>query len=242
MATLLAATLLLTSAPAALAADTTPPTMAAPQVQFVTGWTHGTTYTPVWVTYWASDASGIHHYVVQQSTDYGAWSTAASTTARGVGRWVLHPHYYRFRAAAMDYAGNWSAWAYSPTVRVLGYQESNPQIKHSAGWVYHRMEGAMGGYTKVWKTEGQWFSFTFTGRAVAWIAPKYWAAWSGDVYVDGVFAARVNLYSNTTYPRNLVFTRLWSTSGTHTVLVRVTPGGLNGFHPNVDLDAFVVLR
>lgn len=59
------------------------------------------------------------------------------------------------------------------------------------------------------------------------------------VYVDGVYATTVDLYSTTTTYRSVAFARTFSTYGTHTVkLVVVGTAG----RPTVILDAFALIR
>ena len=60
-----------------------------------------------------------------------------------------------------------------------------------------------------------------------------------DVYVDGAFVQTVDLYSATTTAQAIVFRRNWTTSGAHTIEIRVQ--GTAG-RPKVDVDAFIRLQ
>ncbi len=59
------------------------------------------------------------------------------------------------------------------------------------------------------------------------------------MYVDGTYVQTVDLYSSSTLSRQVVFSKSWATSGSHTLEVRVL--GTSG-RPRVDVDAFVVLQ
>ena len=56
------------------------------------------------------------------------------------------------------------------------------------------------------------------------------------MWVDGVLAATINLRSSKTLYRQLVFSRHFTTLGTHTIEMRPAGGG------RVYLDAFLVYR
>ncbi len=88
------------------------------------------------------------------------------------------------------------------------------------------------------KIPGAKAKLSFTGRNVAWGAPKSAVRGQAEVWVDGVKETTVDLYSSTTLARRVVFSKSWAFSGSHTVEVRVL--GTAG-RPRVDVDAFVVL-
>jgi hypothetical protein len=59
------------------------------------------------------------------------------------------------------------------------------------------------------------------------------------VYVDGSYATTIDTYAADWSARQVVWSRTWAGSGSHTVkLVVVGTAG----RPRVDLDAFLVLR
>ncbi len=89
------------------------------------------------------------------------------------------------------------------------------------------------------KTSGATAKLSFTGRNVAWVAPKSSTRGKADVYVDGAYVQTVDLYSSSTLSRQVVFSQSWATSESHTLEVRVL--GTSG-RPRVDIDAFVVLQ
>ena len=59
------------------------------------------------------------------------------------------------------------------------------------------------------------------------------------VYVDGVYRGTIDMRSSVSVARKVVYARHWTTSGTHTIELRVA--GTSG-RPSVSLDGFVVLR
>ena len=70
---------------------------------------------------------------------------------------------------------------------------------------------------------------------IAWVSRKGPNRGQARVYVDGVLAATVNLYQTTYVSKVVVFTKTWSTSGTHTI--KIVALGTAG-HPRIDLDGF----
>ena len=65
-----------------------------------------------------------------------------------------------------------------------------------------------------------------------------WGAAPEDsrVYVDGAYLQTIDLSALSTSPRRIVFSRIWSSPGTHRLTIRVAGGG------PVSIDLFVVLR
>lgn len=190
---------------------------------------------------WSATGNVITRYQLQQSTDYGAYTslTLPSAATASTTRWLRLGHNYRFRVRAMDRAGNWSGWAYGPRFTTSTYQESSGAISYSGAWRRVSLSGASGGYVKYCAVAGSTAKFAFTGRNVAWVAHKSASRGSARVYVDGGYVTTVSLRSAATYTRRVVFTRGWASSGFHTLQVRVV--GTEG-HPRVDIDAFAVLR
>jgi hypothetical protein len=228
---------------AVLAADADPPVMtAAPTASLIVGSKLGTWLVPArisWAAYDALDTTPTYH--VQRSTDGGGWVNVATTTAKTYTQQLDRGHKYRFRAYAVDDANNWTGWSYGPVFVAGGYAENSGSVSYTSGWTRRSMAYAYGGSVKTAKTAGATASFTFYGRAVAWIAPKYWSGWMADVYVDGTYVGKVDLYSGSAAYRVVVFSKMWTTNGTHTIKVKVS-ASVNPYHPNVDIDAFIVLR
>jgi hypothetical protein len=150
-------------------------------------------------------------------------------------------HTYQFAARAKNASGQWGAWSYSALFSVGEYQENylttNPTLTGS--WTRTAWTPASDGFLTISSTAGDRAKFTFTGTSVAWIATRAVNRGQADVYVDGIYMTRVDLYSATTSAQAVAYTRSWSTSGTHTLEIRVVG---TAARPKVDIDAFVRLR
>jgi hypothetical protein len=169
-----------------------------------------------------------HAAVYLGGTSFHSWTILAASG-----------HTYRFRVYAVDRASNASLSIYSAIVRVAVYQDSNAAVHFSSGWHQAASVSYYGGTARYTTVPNAAASLTFTGRSVAWTAVLATNRGSARVYVDGHLIATVNLNAASTTVRRIVFTRTWSTSGTHTI--RIVALGTSG-HPRVDVDAFLVLR
>jgi hypothetical protein len=78
--------------------------------------------------------------------------------------------------------------------------------------------------------------WTFTGREVSWISARGTGRGSARVYVDGKYAATVNLRTGTAGGRQVVFRKIFTSTGSHSISIRPTGSG------RVDLDGFLALR
>jgi subtilisin family serine protease len=214
----------------------------APAQSFVPSSTLGNKI-PIKLSWTATDSggSGVARYQLQQSTNGGAYSNVSlpSSTTTDISL-DLRPNYtYRFRVAAQDRAGNWTSWAEGPSFNVSAYQENNTAISYSDTWWRSRLRGAYGRYVKYANTSAATARFTFTGSAVAWVAPKARDRGQVEVYVDDVYQTTVDLYSYHTYKRQVAFAKGdLDPSASHTIELRLL--GTEG-RPRVDVDAFVVL-
>ena len=82
-------------------------------------------------------------------------------------------------------------------------------------------------------------SYTFTGRAVAFVTTRAASRGAVKIYIDGVLATTFDCYAASSTFRYVAFARTWTSSGTHTIkLVIVGTAG----RPRVDLDAIEVMR
>jgi hypothetical protein len=210
----------------------------APNVQILTGTSAAI---PLRISWSATDTSGIASYKLQQSTDGAAFSavTLNSPTDTVITVFRAPTHTYQFRVRATDTKGNTSAYAPGPTMTLLTRQETSTAITYVGTWTAHSYSDAYGGALKYATSSTARATFTFSGRSVAWVSPMASNRGIADVYVDGVFVQSVDLFSSTTKPRMIVFTRSWSTSSAHTLQIRVK--GTAG-RPRVDVDAFVFLK
>lgn len=218
--------------------EATPPSVTPPALAMATAGQLDTTIVPVVVAWSAADPSGVAKVELQQSKNGGAWSsvTLPSGSATSVTLWRAPGDTFRYRARATDSLGNTSAWAAGPTAKVMAKQEGSAAVAYSGTWSSSSVSSAYGGGLKHATTSTARARFTFTGRSVAWVAPRAANRGRADVYVDGVFVTTVDLYSATSLPRSVVFSRTWASSGPHTLQIRVkaTSG-----RPRVDVDGFV---
>jgi hypothetical protein len=94
---------------------------------------------------------------------------------------------------------------------------------------------ASGGTTTYATASGARARTTFSGRAIALVAPVGPTRGSAKIYVDGVYAATVSFKASAGKSRVVMYTRTFTTFGRHTIEVRLTGTG------RVDVDAFVIL-
>ncbi|HEX6868506.1 MAG TPA: S8 family peptidase, partial [Candidatus Limnocylindrales bacterium] len=224
------------------ALDDTPPVAARPSgFGFVAGTQMSKTAATVRVTWPAAgdDRTGIGAYGLGQRAGLAGWTTpVAATSARHADRSLAIWTAWGFRVRARDGAGNWSDWSSDATITPARYQESSPKVTYRGTWRSLRTSSASGGRERYATTRGASFTFRFTGRAVAVVAPKGTSRGSAKLYVDGVYKGTVNFHRSSWTPRNVVVARSWTTAGTHSIkLVALGTAG----HPRIDIDAFLVI-
>jgi hypothetical protein len=86
---------------------------------------------------------------------------------------------------------------------------------------------------------GAWVEFRRAAKAIAIVGRQGPTSGRARVYVDGVYAATIDLYRSTARSRVVLFSRSWPTSGIHTVKLFVS--GTSG-RQRVDIDGFGVLN
>jgi subtilisin family serine protease len=216
------------------------PTAQPPSTATRTKATLGTTTVPT-TTAWgaATDrTSAIGGYELQRSVDGGAWVTIGATTASvrsAIGSQAFG-HGYRYRVRARDIAGNWSAYAAGANSTAVLLSERSSAVTWSGTWHKVSSSAASGGTTTYSTAAGASVRTTFSGRAIAVVAPVNKTRGSAAVYVDGVYRGTISFRSSTGHSRTLVYSTVFPTLGTHTIQLRVSGNG------RVDIDAFVILR
>lgn len=222
------------------APDVQAPNLSAPIVRPRAGSVIGTSI-PTTVSWGAVDAlSGLDHYLLQQKTGSGAWTTVSSTlTARSATRNLFASTTYQFRVRGWDKAGNGSPIVYGTPFRLLRYEGTSSLVKPYGTWKTSSTSAASGGSTRYATTKNASVSMTVYGSGFAWVAPKGRTSGSARIYIDGVWITDVSLYRSTTLNKAIVYSIRWSAPGTHTVKLVVL--GTSG-HSRVDLDAFIVTR
>ncbi len=182
--------------------------------------------------------SGIVHYDLQSQRNGGAWVTVPSSDVPHVARSLKLGHSYRYRVRATDRAGNVGTWVVGKAVVPELVQGSSARVRYSKGtWHTQVIAKASGGSTR-WSSSAQArATFTFTGRAVAWVTSTGTKHGRVNVYVDGVLRGEVDLRHDFKQWMRVLFSTSWGTRGTHTIQLRSSSPGLR-----IDVDAFVVYK
>ena len=185
--------------------------------------------------------SGLDHYVVERSSNGGAYAVVGTVPASQLFFDNPLPNSvatYRYRVTAYDVAGNHST-RYGVTFKTVSYNESNTALKYSAPWTLVSHDEFIGDKARHTGTANKSVSLTFTGSRVAWLGRTTPQSGSARVYINGVLTATVNLNSATTVYRKLVFSKSFGSVATRTIKIVVL--GTAG-HPDVTLDQIFVLR
>jgi spore germination protein YaaH len=226
--------------------DRSGPVTKAPKVWLRSGVTltsaSTTAILPVRVGWSATDpgGAGVASYDVQRSFDGAAYATIASGITATSLDWTMKPgHTYRFRVRARDKAGNVGAWVAGPTIRPYLPQQTYGSITWSGGWATATDERFSGGTARHTSTAGARMTYSFTGRAIAWVTTFGASRGVAKVYLDGVLVATIDCYASSETFRRVAFAKTWSSSSTHTI--RIVVSGTAG-RSRVDVDALEVLR
>jgi PKD repeat protein len=197
---------------------------------------------PTRVRWAASDhgGTGISRYDVQISSDGGVhWTRVAlSPVSRSsINVYLKRRVDYRFRVRARDKAGNVGAWVTTRVIHVSSAQESSGSMKYAGSWAAVPDADAMGGAVRRSSARAS-MTYTFSGRAIAWVAPRGATRGQVRVYIDGVLKATIDLGASPG-DRLEVFTRDFGRVGTHTLkIVNLATSG----RPTVDHDAVIIWR
>ncbi|HET9666138.1 MAG TPA: S8 family peptidase [Desertimonas sp.] len=186
------------------------------------------------------DHSGVPSYVVRRRIGSGAWTVLAGTvTSRSFNVSMAFGTPTQFAVSGRDGAGNVGTQAVSPAVTATLYQERTSLARYSGRWTNTSSSTASHSNLRTSTQAGAWVEFKRDARSIAIVGRQGPTSGKAKVYVDGVFAATIDLYRSTSRSRVVLFSRAWSTPGLHTVKLFVsgTPG-----RPRVDIDAFGVLR
>jgi GH25 family lysozyme M1 (1,4-beta-N-acetylmuramidase) len=221
-------------------ADGNAPALTAPRTSLVANRTLAATSVPVRVAWTASDPSGVASDALQRSVSGGPWSGVrlATTAATSADSSLPIGPSSGYQVRATDRLANASDWLAGPLVRASVVQQSSAAITWSGTWHGVVSTAASGGSVRYATTAGAWAKYTFTGSSVAWVTTRGTTRGKAKVYLDGVYATTVNLWSSSGHSRSIVFARNWGTSGAHSI--RIVVVGTAG-HPRVDIDAFVRL-
>jgi hypothetical protein len=140
---------------------------------------------------------------------------------------------------AYDQAGNASDWNTGPSFRRTRVEDRSAAVSFGDGaWKTARVKGATAGSTRFTTVKGARASFSFTGRAVAFVAPRGPGLGEVRIRVDGVAVDTIDLSASRSRPRKIVFSRTWDSHGRHSI--EIVAAGTKG-RPRIDVDAFLVM-
>ncbi len=214
------------------------PNTTAPVQRIGTGAVSGDV--PVALTWTAADRGwGLDRYQLDKRVDGGAWTRVANTKSKSCTVVLPQGHAYRFRIRAIDKAGNVGAWDEGVTFRPGIRADASSSIVYARAWVVTPDVTALGGSLHETDVAGASATLTFVGRDVAWLAERGPTHGKAKIYIDGVYAATVDLNAVGDSARAIVFRRHWVFAGTHRL--RVVALGTVG-RPTVDVDGFIILR
>lgn len=221
--------------------DTTAPQSTSPLPSLAVGTTLGSSTLPVTLNWTATDdASGVESMSLEQSRGGGAFTPiAVSPSDAQTATLQLTPGTaYAFRVQATDAAGNVGSLATGPTFSLGEVQDGDPAVTYAGAWTPEAVSSASGGTFTSTTELGASATLSFTGSAVAWVAPRARDRSLSQVYIDGVLVATVDKYGPSYQARRVDFVQTWSGSGVHTIQIRnLSTSGRS----QADVDSFVIL-
>jgi len=220
--------------------DMTAPTVVGPAQSFYAQ-TVATTTTRVRISWSGSDGpagTGIARYELQVSVNGGAFATVAlaHATDTSINRTQTDEQSYRYRVRGRDAQGNVGAWVNGPAFKPGRVQNSSSSVVYSGPWATVSNAGALGGSHRFASSLSAASSLTRSVRDVAIVATKTSTSGSAYVLIDNVVVATINLKASITTYRQVIYTKHFSTLGTHKIEIRPAGGG------RVYLDAFLIMR
>jgi hypothetical protein len=186
---------------------------------------------------WSS--SGAAGYELRLSSSGGSsWSTF--TTPNGSTPYMAlrlpAGRTYLVEVRARNGAGGWSDWSAPRIVSLKLAQAEGAGFEKVGAWRSASVSGASGGAVLYSSASGAILRYSFSGRSVALVAAMGPGRGMADVYVDGYRATTINLSSSTLTARQVVFTRNWSSSGSHVISLQLRSNA------RVDVDGVAVLN
>ena len=124
------------------------------------------------------------------------------------------------------------------TFHLTAIADGSAAIRYSSGaWSVSTSSALWGRTDHASSKTGATATYTFTGRAFAWVAPRSAIRGKATISVGGVVQATIDLYAASLQPNRIVWSKQWSTSATRTVVIKVL--GTVG-RPRFDVDGFLV--
>jgi hypothetical protein len=188
----------------------------------------------------ATDVSSpIAAYRIDRQVDNGTWRRVATIgpTARSYTHKTVPGHYYRYRVAAMDAAGNWSSWVTLANVHVRSVQDGS--LGYKGTWYRSSASASFGGTARYSYTTGAAARVYLTAKQYALVAPMSPTRGYARIYIDGVRVATVSLYRSSLSSRRIVWVGNFPTARQRLIEVKVLRGDGRA---RVDVDAILALR
>jgi hypothetical protein len=117
------------------------------------------------------------------------------------------------------------------------YAEANVAIAYGGSWKSARYASYAGGAVRYATAAGATATLKFTGNKVVWYGPVGPTRGQARVRIDGALVTTVDLRAASFTAHKAVFSKTWSTSAAHTLVIQVV--GTAG-HPYVAIDELVV--
>jgi subtilisin len=177
-------------------------------------------------------------YELQVSRDGSAWTQVSlpsrTALAVNVNVWPHSTYRYRLRVRKND---SWGTWLIGPPTVVTPHYAGESVGLVGSWTTYHSTKtyAEMPAYST---QAGARASLSFNGTGVSWVATRGPKRGKARIFIDGVLAAKIDLYAPSNQFRRVVFRRSWSAAGNHTITVEVR--GTSG-RPRVDLDVIFVV-
>lgn len=187
---------------------------------------------------WTSAAGAGCSYELQRSDGGGQWSTVYSGSATSDSVSLAVGGSYAFQVRSIDSNAVPSAWATGATFSLNGGQETDAAVTYAGTFTSASNTGYWGGTAASTVALSDSATVSFSGSSIAIVGIKCPGCGAIQVYVDGVKAGQVTEYASTTAYRRIIFTKSWSSSGTHAV--RIENLGTSG-HGKMVLDGFVTI-
>jgi hypothetical protein len=112
--------------------------------------------------------------------------------------------------------------AFDVTTSGTRHQETDPAIAYGSGWILGNRDKAYSeGATAESNTRGAQATITFTGTGIAWVGARGPQTGIAHVFLDGVFAGDIDMYSPTEGPQHTVFSANGLAAGTHALTIQV---------------------
>jgi hypothetical protein len=224
-------------------ADTTPPNPTAAVNYTLFG--SGRYGIPVRITWPAATdnvgGSGVKGYMVLKSVNGGPDQVVTPLiTTTGISLDLPNSALtYRICVRTIDNADNQSVRRCSVPFTTVSVSESSAAMHFTGTWALSTSPVYVGGKAKVSSRANSTATVSFRGNRVGWYARMGPAYGSAKVYIDGHFVKTVNMHATVNADRKLVFTKAWSTVGSHSI--RIVVSGTAG-HPKVVVDQIFYLR